>query len=225
MHYSVRDVVGAGVAEDVAHRGRFGDVAASLADNDGELRLPVELFGVWRREEHIRVRPHDGRRVLCEDRGKRGYLLWRQRRTGLSSRLLSFLEMLAVVPADAEHIPRRTRDRSVKLRAPKRNAPSRFPRGAAKLTQELVAGKQQVEHVVFVGRTTEEVYGRDDRVVRRNDTRRRHATLLERADPHATPCPRPAGVGVSRGRRGTGACDKLVGAPPGAPPPPRRRWK
>src|SRR5438105_3024297 len=118
--------------------GGVGDVAASFADNDGELRLPVELFGVWRREKHSRVRSHDGRGVLCEDRGKRWYVLWRQRRTGLSSRLLSFLEMLAVVPADAEHVPWRTRDRSVKLRAPKRNAPSRFPRGAAKLAPELI---------------------------------------------------------------------------------------
>ena len=207
LHITDRDVVGAGVPEDVAHRGRLGDVAAALADNDGELRLPVELFGVWRREEHIRVRPHDGRRVLCEDRGKRGYLLWRQRRTGLSSRLLSFLEMLAVVPADAEHIPRRTRDRSVKLRAPKRHAPFRFPRGAAKLAQELIAGKQQVEQVVFLARATEQVHGRDDRVVRGNDTRRRHATLLERADPHASPRLRPAAPVAPRARRRTRACN------------------
>src|SRR5438552_7810115 len=208
LHISDRDVVGAGVPEDVAHRGRFGDVAAALADNDSELRLPVELFGEWRREEHIRVRPHDGRRVLCEDRGNRWYLLRRQRRTGPSSRLLAFLEMLAVVPADAEHVPRRTRDRSVKLRAPKRNAPFRFPRGAPELAQELIAGKQQVEEVVFLGGAAEEVHGRDDRVVRGYDTRRRHATLLERADPHASQCLLPAAPVVPRATRRTRACNK-----------------
>src|SRR5467141_3930179 len=152
LHIAYRYVVRAGVAEDVPHRVRFRDVATALADHDRQLGLPIELLRVRRGEQHCRFRPDHGRRVLGEERRKLRDLLRRELRTGLAPRLLSFLEVLAVIPTHAEDVPRWARDRSKKLRGLERNAVARAARRSPKLCPELVAGKQQVEDIVLIGR-------------------------------------------------------------------------
>src|SRR5437879_6392597 len=207
LHVTDRDIVRAGVAEDVAHRGSFADVAAALSNDDGELGLPVQLLRVGRGEQHRCIRSDDGRRVLREERRVIWYLLRRELRAGLPTGLFALLEMLAVVPADAEDVARRTRDRRLKLRGREWDTASSLARGRAKLRPELLAREQQVEHVVLVGRTAHEVDGRDDRVVRADDTRRRHAALLEGAEPQARGPSRPAEPAAPRASWRTRACN------------------
>src|SRR6267378_1951479 len=124
LHVADRYIVGAGVAEDVAHRGRFADVAAGPSDNHGELGLPVELLRIGRGVQHRRIRPDYGRRVLCEERRVVRDLLRRELRAGLPARPFALLEVLAVIPPDVKDVARRTRDRRLKLRTRERNAAS-----------------------------------------------------------------------------------------------------
>src|SRR5256714_11979039 len=122
LHVPHRDIVRAGVAEDVAHRARFRDVATALADHDSQLGFPVQLLGMRRWEQHRRVVPDHRRGVLREERGEWRDLLPRQLRTRWAARLPTFFEGLAVVPADAEHVARRARGRGKEVRAPEPNA-------------------------------------------------------------------------------------------------------
>src|SRR2546423_14415876 len=184
LHVPHRDIVRARVAEDVAHRARFRDVATALADHDSQLGFPVQLLGMGRWEQHRRVVPDHRRRVLREERGEWRDLLRRELRTGWSARLPTFFEVLAVVPADAEHVARRTRDRGKELRVLEPNATTCGARRFAEGGPELLARKQQVEDIVLVTRSAHEVHGRDDRVVGRDHARRRTAAVLERADTH-----------------------------------------
>src|SRR5207244_6105122 len=138
----------------------LGDVAAPLSEHDCQLRLPVELLRMGRREEHRGIRADHGRRVLREERRELRYLLGRELRAGLTARLLSLFEVLAVIPADAKHVTWWPRDRRMQLRGRQRNAASRLARRVAEVRQEFLAGKQKVEHVVFVGGAAHDAAGR-----------------------------------------------------------------
>src|SRR4029077_8091746 len=154
---------------------------------DTDVGLPVELLRVRGRKEDRLIRADHRRRVLREQRGELRDLRRRELRSGLPAGLLTFLEVLAVVPSHAEHVPWRPRDRRVELRAGQGDTASRLARRAAKVVQEFLAGEQQVEHVVLVGGPAHEVDRRKDGVVGRDDTGRRDTTVLERAEPHVVP--------------------------------------
>ena len=137
-----------------------------------------------RREEHRGIQADHGRRVLREERRELRYLLGRELRAGLTARLLSLFEVLAVIPADAKHVTWRPRDRRVQLRGRQGNTALRLARRVAEIPQEFLAGKQKVEHVVLVGGAAHEVDGRKNGVVPCDDAGRRDSTLLECAEPH-----------------------------------------
>src|SRR6266550_1812528 len=147
LHGDHRDVVRAGVTEDVAHRVGLGDVAAGPPDDRGELDLPVELLRVGRGKENRRIRAGHGRRVLREERGEFGDILSARLRRAVAE-ALSFLEVLAVVPAYAEHVSPRHWDGGTQFRAFDSRPALRLRRGRANAVPHRRTGCDEPDHVL-----------------------------------------------------------------------------